>query len=120
MSFEPHGGALINRYNPPMEERTAITIEMDQMALSDLECLSVGAYSPLTGFMNQSDYESVLKKMHLANGCVWTIPIVFPITQKTAEKIKKEEMITLAFRGVSYANMIVDEIYCPDKEKEAI
>jgi sulfate adenylyltransferase len=42
---------------------------------ADLKMLVIGAYSPLSGFMNRIDYLCVVKDMHLANGLPWTIPM---------------------------------------------
>ena len=63
---EPHGGALVNLVVD--DERSAILkdivlnlpdITLNDRQLCDLELLATGAFSPLTGFMNRSDYESV-------------------------------------------------------------
>jgi len=37
--------------------------------------IAIGGFSPLTGFMEQSDYERVVADMRLANGLPWSIPI---------------------------------------------
>jgi sulfate adenylyltransferase len=31
-------------------------VELDARAVSDLEMIAIGGFSPLTGFMNQADY----------------------------------------------------------------
>ena len=41
--------------------RSLKKIVLSSMALSDLELIAVGAFSPLTGFMTQADYESVVQ-----------------------------------------------------------
>lgn len=54
--------------------------------LCDLECILNGAFSPLTGFLNEDDYRSVCKTMRLTNGALWPMPItlvVYIITGKT-------------------------------------
>ena len=42
-------------------------ITLNDRQLCDLELLSIGAFSPLKGFMTRSDYESVLDRMRLQN-----------------------------------------------------
>jgi len=37
--------------------------------------MSIGGFSPLTGFMEQSDYERVVADMRLANGLPWSIEL---------------------------------------------
>jgi len=43
-------------------------------AVSDLEMIAIGGFSPLTGFMEQG-HERVVADMRLANGLPWSIPI---------------------------------------------
>lgn len=50
----PHGGTLIDRWNPsyPLDTLTK-EIELTNAELSDLELIGTGAYSPLTGFLTK-------------------------------------------------------------------
>jgi sulfate adenylyltransferase len=81
--IHPHGGKLVNRVLIG-EERDELAREADllpklhlnQRELADLEMISVGAMSPLEGFMAESDYRSVVDSMRLGNGLVWSIPVV--------------------------------------------
>ncbi len=53
MSFlpKPHGGKLIQAYDPYYDyTNLEKEIEIDAIALSDLELIGVGLFSPLTGF----------------------------------------------------------------------
>ena len=42
------------------------------LSIGDVELCGNSAYTPLTGFLNKADYESVVDMMHLTNGSVWT------------------------------------------------
>ncbi|ELW9008232.1 hypothetical protein SIN57_001952, partial [Campylobacter upsaliensis] len=80
---QPHGGKLINLYDPKFDvSELKVELEIDTVALSDLELIGNGAYSPLTGFLSQKDYEAVVENMHLSTGEVWSIPITLPISQE--------------------------------------
>ncbi len=59
-------------------------VEVDGWTLADLQCLAYGAFSPLDGFLGRDDYESVLERMRLADGTVWTIPITLPVSRDVA------------------------------------
>ena len=39
--------------------------------LCDIELILNGAFSPLTGFLNQKDYDCVCKDMRLVSGVFW-------------------------------------------------
>ncbi|CAM3995986.1 sulfate adenylyltransferase [Lederbergia lenta] len=117
---KPHGGTLINRWNPDYKyDFIRNAIELDEMALSDLELIGTGAYSPLNGFLNEENYYSVLKNMRLSTGEPWTIPITLPITEEKAKAIKIGSLVKLMKDQSVYGVLEVSDIFTPDKEKEA-
>lgn len=76
----PHGGVLINLQAPPISyslllKEATKTIEASDRNACDIELLSVGAFSPLTGFLNKDEYESVVNDMRLKNGLLFGIPV---------------------------------------------
>ncbi len=69
----PHGGKLVNRIVQRTTNYNNLTLKklyLNEQEISDLEMLAIGAYSPLEGFMNKNDYESVINNMRLSNGIV--------------------------------------------------
>ncbi|WP_028783673.1 sulfate adenylyltransferase [Thalassobacillus devorans] len=116
--IEPHGGTLVNRLKGNWEEASAI-IELDAMALSDLELIATGAYSPIEGFLNKKDYESVVEKMRLADGTPWSIPITLPVSKEQAESLNTGETAELRKDETVYGQIKIEELYQPDKEREA-
>lgn len=117
---KPHGGTLINRWEPSYDyNKIEKEIEIDFMALSDLELIGVGAYSPIEGFLEKGDYESVVKTMRLADGTVWSIPITLPVTEEAAQNIKVGDEARLVFNHETYGIINVADIYIPDKTAEA-
>jgi sulfate adenylyltransferase len=130
-SIAPHGGTLVNRRL--RGDMAASTREMAQnlktillspMNVSDLELIAIGALSPLTGFMGQADYRSVVNDMHLMNGLPWTIPVTLPVDTGVADGIEIGESVALAEPtadgGMHLMGVIeVSEKYTYDKEVEA-
>ena len=41
-----------------------------------------GAYAPLLGFARKDDYISILDRMRLADGSLWSIPVIMDISEK--------------------------------------
>src|ERR1041385_2553199 len=87
-TIQPHGGVLINRFLQGEALRSAIdrspslpTITLSTRQISDLELISTGAASPLTGFMGLADYQSVVRNMRLASGLPWSIPVTLAVNE---------------------------------------
>jgi sulfate adenylyltransferase len=116
----PHGGTLIQLFNPTFDyESIYQEIEIDNMALSDLELIGSGAYSPLNGFLNEKDYNSVVNCMRLADGTVWSIPITLPVCKEKAEQLIVGEWVKLVKEQAVYGVLKLEELFIPDKKKEA-
>lgn len=126
-TIRPHGGTLVNRIVKGTEREQLIenakslhSIILNQWSLSDLELIGIGGFSPLTGFMNQADYESVVEHVHLKNGHVWSVPITLPVSQTEANNLDIGEQVALYGEdGTLYGVLDLEEKYTYDKEKEA-
>ena len=64
-AIPPHGGTLVDRSVPEKERQRLDDAaarmpvhQLDRRALSDLEMLVIGAFSPLEGFMDALQHET--------------------------------------------------------------
>ncbi|MGE7878929.1 sulfate adenylyltransferase [Peribacillus muralis] len=116
----PHGGTLIDLWEPTYDTgKLKKSIEIDEIALSDLELIGTGAYSPIKGFFTKRDYESVVKTMRLSSGHVWSIPITLPLSESSATALTIGEEVKLTHEGETYGVLTVSDIFTPDKTLEA-
>ncbi len=123
----PHGNKLVDLLVDAeraevlkTESQGFLSLTLSQRQVCDLELLMNGAFSPLTGFMDQADYEAVVDTVRLADGTVWPIPIVLDIAEKFAEKLQKGSKIALRDgEGFMPAVLTVGDIWQPDKSREA-
>lgn len=124
--IKAHGGVLVNRELAPAEREQMMKRDLKQLkvsnwVVSDLELIGIGGFSPLTGFMGKADYHSVLTRMRLANGTIWSIPITLPISHEDAENYQAgEDIFLIGEDGIKYAVMTIEEKYEIDKEQEAL
>jgi len=127
MSLQPHGGTLINRLATGAEREQLLreagelqTITINTWTISDLDCIATGAFSPLTGFLNEQDYRSVVDHMRLADGTVWSIPITLAVDETLAAKLRTGERVALVGQDRTvYAILTVESIYRVDQKDEA-
>ncbi len=125
-TIAPHGGTLVDRVlrgvlrEAALERAAALKkVRLTPTAVSDLELIAVGAFSPLTGFLSKADYESVVGDMRLSNGLVWSMPITLPVPRDVADDLREGEEIALLEGERILGIMEVAERFEYDKEKEA-
>jgi sulfate adenylyltransferase len=125
----PYGGKLCNLILPEEQaeklkqaSESYPSITLTQRQSCDLEMLMNGAFSPLTGFMCQEEYESVVDNMRLLNGLLWSMPITFDVPKSFIKKqeIKSGSKIALQDgEGFMLAVLNIQSIWSPDKDREA-
>ena len=54
---------------------------LDESQLGDLESLLMGAFAPLTGFMNAADVAWVAERGRLEDGTPWPVPVVLDVPE---------------------------------------
>ena len=88
--------------------------------ICDLELLMNGGFNPLNGFLNEEDYDSVVKNMRLADGHLWPIPINLDVSEEFAASLELDQSIALRDQeGVILAIITVTDRWRPNKSFEA-
>ncbi|KAF1365657.1 bifunctional sulfate adenylyltransferase subunit 1/adenylylsulfate kinase protein-like protein [Lizonia empirigonia] len=131
MANPPHGGVLkdlIARDAPRRKElfdeaEKLPAIVLTERQLCDLELILNGGFSPLEGFLNQKDYDSVVQTERLVDGNVFAMPITLDVSQKTVDELAIKPSARVALRDFrddrNLAIITVDDVYRPNKEEEA-
>jgi len=93
----PCGGTLVDLLVPAAGREDARaraarlpSIQLSDWALCDLECLAMGAFSPLDRFMGRADLERVLADMRLATGHLFPIPVTLPVDRDADVRLDTE------------------------------
>jgi len=118
----PYGGELKNliikdkNLKNDLISKATYELECSERNACDVELLMVGAFSPLEGFMDENNYNSVIKNNRDANGLLFGLPIVF---DSNNEKVKTGETILLTYKKQKIAVLEVSSKWEPDKSLEA-
>jgi len=127
----PHGGRLINKVltGKAKEEgfakaKSLPKIMIDLEAVITIEMIATGVLSPNEGFMNQADYESVLKEGRLANGLIWPVPLSFAPTgernQEIVASLSVNDEVTLVDENMEpIALLTIEDIFEYNKTERA-
>jgi sulfate adenylyltransferase len=125
-TIPPHGGELVDLLvagadgaEAARESENHPKVELGPREAADLEMLAVGALSPLTGFMVEKDYRSVLEEMRLSNGLAWSIPITLSVDDEGMKRIGRSDTVTLTMESRPVATVGVEQVFRRDREVEA-
>ncbi len=118
----PYGGELKNliikdkKLKNELISKATYEFECSERNACDVELLMVGAFSPLEGFMDENNYNSVIKNNRNTSGLLFGLPIVF---DSNNEKVKAGETILLTYKKQKIAVLEVSSKWEPDKSLEA-
>jgi len=128
---KPHGGVLQNllmkgddlvQLKKKVVNLPALTLNHRQIC--DIELLINGGFSPLTGFMDQATYTSVVETMRLTNGLLWPMPITLDTSRKKVDELLANNPTKEVALRDEEQNLLgimrVDDVYEPDRTKEAL
>ncbi len=124
----PHGGGDLN---PLLLEGDALAAEKDRAAtlpkvvmasreVGDVIMMGIGGFTPLNGFMNKADWQSICDNMTMENGLFWPIPITLSTDSDTAASFNEGDEVALVDGETDeiMATMNVSEKYSIDKNHE--
>jgi sulfate adenylyltransferase len=115
----PHGGTLIDRVVGSTRAdrlrdtaRDGPTISLDTNQYQDLINIVTGRFSPITGFLSQSDFLKVVNDMTLEDGTTWSLPVTLDVTDKMANQLRPSQTVGLETPdGTLVGAMNVEEVF---------
>lgn len=116
----PHGGTLSNLFATEAEASKLVssctsTIELNERQACDVWSLVHGAFSPLKGFMTETEYDAVVSGMRLPEKQLFGLPVTLDVSTPP----KQGESILLTWKGENVAVLQADSVYVPNKVVEA-
>lgn len=99
-----------------MASECTATVELSERQACDVALLINGGFSPLHGFMKKADYDGIVADMHtVTHGVLFGLPVVLDVNDDSLQGKK----VLLTYKGKSVAVLEAEELWKPDKVKEA-
>ena len=97
-----------------------VSLNLNERQLFDLELIMNRGFYPLTGFLGEDDYQSVLHNLTLTDGTIWPVPVCLDVNDQFAQSVQPGQLIALNDQeGFLLAILTVSDIWKPDKKEEA-
>ena len=118
----PYAGKLSDLIAAPerqaalkLDARDLLSLDLTPHQTADLELLINGGYSPLTGYLNRADYDSVVSTMRLSDGLLWPVPIVLEVNEKIGGQLNRGLRVALRdTEGFMLAVLAVGDTWAAD------
>ena len=124
----PHGSGVLkpllvtepNKNKAFIRAQGLKKVPMSSREVCDLLLLSMGAYTPLYGFMSEEDWYHVSRKMKLKSGIFWPMPVTLAAEKELADQIELGQEVTLVDAETQQIMGIlsVEDKYTPDHNLE--
>lgn len=99
-----------------MASECTATVELSERQACDVALLINGGFSPLDGFMKKADYDGIVADMRtVTHGVLFGLPVVLDVNDDSLQGKK----VLLTYKGKSVAVLEAEELWKPDKVKEA-
>lgn len=86
------------------------SIQISERSLCDLQLLACGAFSPLSSFAGEQDYQRILDEMRLSSGHLFPVPITLPVSATTELRLDRDIALRSS-KNELLAILTVEEIY---------
>lgn len=96
---------------------TELVITRDQFL--DLQKIGIGAFAPLTGFMNEIDFGGVVDRMRLGDGTVFPLPVYLDVSADDAVRLRGRPRVDLVFQRTKVGEIEPQSVFDWDREHAA-
>lgn len=94
---------------------TEVTLSYSQYL--ELEKLALGAFAPLSGFMNEDEFQTVVSEMRLPDGSVFPLPVLLDVSADEARRLRGNPSISLVYGGAEVGTLALESVFTCDKDE---
>ena len=91
-------------------------LELSYSQYLELEKLSLGAFAPLTGFMNEDDFRSTVEHMRLTDGSVFPLPVLLDVSLEEANRLRGRPTVSLIYQDTEVGSLALESVFTCDKQ----
>ena len=92
-------------------------IDLNRSQYLELENIALGAFLPVKGFMNEDEFQSVVRNMRLPSGEVFPLPVVLDVSAAQARALRGQPRVSLVFGREVVAVMTPESIFSIDRQE---
>ncbi|MXN67061.1 sulfate adenylyltransferase [Stappia sp. GBMRC 2046] len=92
---------------------------LDRIRYFELEKLAFGAFQPVTGFMTEDEFNSVVERRRLPDGSPFPLPIVLGVGASDAERMRGAHRVSLLHEGHEVGEIDPQSVFTVDKAAAA-
>jgi sulfate adenylyltransferase len=96
-----------------------LTYNLNEESLQDLINLASGLFHPLKGFMNRTDYLSVITSCAMKNGDIFPLPITLDVDARTFKAAASCDKLELAYQSTTIGSIDIEDCYEIDPRTDA-
>lgn len=85
----------------------------------EAEKIHNGGLHPLSGFMGESDFNSVVSHMRLTNGQVFSLPVTLDVDEQTATNLRKSSSANLCYGDQIIGIIEIESVFTCEKQSVA-
>ena len=90
-------------------------IHLDSRQYLEFEKIALGAFAPISGFMNEEEFRNVVETMRLLDGEPFPLPVLLDLTPDQAHGIHSGDQVALVYNNCEVGKIDAESIFCCDK-----
>ena len=98
---------------------TVASLFLNRRQYMELDNIATGVLAPLTGFMVEEEFNSVVDTMRLPSNDVFTLPVIMDIPEDLAEHVSNADKLDLFFGEALVGEMTPHSVFTCDKNSVA-
>jgi len=94
---------------------TVASLHLNRRQYLELDNIATGVFAPLSGFMVEEEFKSVVETMRMPSGDVLPLPVVMDIPEYKADEVSNADKLDLFYQDSHVGEMTPTSVFTCDK-----